>query len=138
MAIRFKGVRDLARSMALLAPSTTKVAQRALLSVGEEIMEDAKSHYVPVDSGNLASSGRVDPSPSGETVTLSFGKDAAHDYALAVHEHPSTSSPPSWRGKQISFKRGGPKYLERPLNAAKSSMSRRVARKVKSEIGWFR
>lgn len=63
----------------------------------------------------------------------------------SVHEHPSSISPPSWEGKAIeeieSVRAGqpwvaegsgrGPKYLERPLNAALPGMAGRIAEKMR-------
>jgi hypothetical protein len=85
----------------------------------EGVMGMSKAEYVPVDLGNLSSTGHVEPPErSGRKVRvrLVYGGPAA-PYALAVHEHPSRHSPPSWRGVAVTFNPAGrgPKYLERPL-----------------------
>lgn len=92
------------------------------------IMTKAKK-LTPVDLGPLRSSGHVKrPVITRKTakVLLGFG-GAASAYALAVHEHPSRHSPPSWQGG-VSFTSGGPKYLERPVKEARKGFGRRVAR----------
>ncbi len=94
----------------------------------ELIMTKAKN-LTPVDLGTLRASGHVKrPVITRKTakVLLGFG-GAASAYALAVHEHPSRSSPPSWRGG-VNFTIGGPKYLERPVKEARKGFGRRVAR----------
>ena len=94
----------------------------------ELIMTKAKK-LTPVDLGTLRASGHVKkPVITRKTakVLLGFG-GAASAYALAVHEHPSRSSPSSWRGG-VSFTSGGPKYLERPVKEARKGFGRRVAR----------
>ena len=63
---------------------------------------------------------------------MTFG-GAAAAYAQAVHEHPSSSSPPSWKGKIIKFRGGrqrGVKYLERPMRFHSIGMAGRIARGV--------
>jgi hypothetical protein len=60
-----------------------------LRQIGEEIMTDVKAsapgYGVPVDTGALRASGRVEGPRSDLTVLLSFG-DAATSYALRQHE----------------------------------------------------
>ena len=60
-----------------------------LRQIGEEIMTDVKAsapgHGVPVDTGVLRGSGRVEGPRSDLTVLLSFG-GAAAPYALRQHE----------------------------------------------------
>ena len=89
-----------------------------LYAFGRLVMDDAIANYVPEDMGALKNSGTVgDPVVEGATVSvrLSFGTPGAEEYAIAVHEHPSEFSPPSWQGKAVNFTVGGPKYLERPV-----------------------
>jgi hypothetical protein len=107
----------------------------ALYRVGEQIMSDAKQHYVPVDLGPLKNSGFVDrPVHEGRKtiVRLSFG-GAASAYALAIHEHPSQYSPPSWKGVIVTFSPTGtgPKYLERPLMAKVATMATDIAQDLR-------
>lgn len=114
-------------------------AQMALLTEGEHIMTDSKRNYVPWDLGALATSGVVlPPVRVGKMITvhLVYGSAAAA-YALAVHEHPSSTSPASWQGKAITWSqkkgggRRGPKYLERPMKNAQRGMAARIARRIK-------
>jgi hypothetical protein len=87
----------------------------ALSQIGEEIMLDSKTNYVPVVTGNLRRSGRVEKpviSTNRVTVTLGYGVDAP--YARAVHERPDYMG----QGKN--------KYLSKPLNAAVPLMPRKL------------
>jgi hypothetical protein len=115
----------------------TTVVGAALYRAGQRIMADSKEHYVPVDLGPLKNSGKVAPpnyAGRGVSVELSFG-DAAAAYALAVHEHPSKHSPPSWQGVHVTFSPSGtgPKYLERPLMAAIPTLPHELARDLDLE-----
>lgn len=103
----------------------------ALYRRAQGIMADSKEHYVPVDLGTLKSTGKVHPPEylgRQVTVALTYG-DAATAYALAVHEHPSKYSPPSWQGTQVTFSPSGtgPKYLEKPLMAAVPTLPHELA-----------
>lgn len=122
----------------------------ALRLEGERILRVAKA-LTPVGigpgGGHLRNSGFVsEPELDGEfvTVRIGFGGGVAEDYALAVHEHPSEHSPPSWQGKGftssskhakhptegvVTFHPAGtgPKFLERPMLDAESGMAARIA-----------
>jgi hypothetical protein len=109
----------------------------ALYVEAELIKTRSQKEFVPVDLGPLRSSGHVQP-PRRKgreiEVTIAFGGVSA-PYALAIHEHPSQYSPPSWRGKsegEINWspKGRGPKYLEKPLNEALKDMDARLARRL--------
>jgi len=141
------------RSIAERAPK--KFGQQLRLQ-GEQIMTLSKRDFVPVNLGTLKNSGRVaGPFIDGQgrdsagrftfgvgsggigdiAVSMTFG-GAAAAYAAAVHEHPSSSSPPTWQGKVIEFDRSGGsqrgvKYLERPMKFRSIGMAGRIARGVR-------
>lgn len=104
----------------------------ALYRRAEMIMTVSKRDFVPVDMGTLRASGHVSPPERRGreiSVTLAYG-GAASAYALAVHEHPSRYSPPSWKAaKNVRFSPTGhgPKYLERPLMAAVGTLAADLA-----------
>ena len=141
-----KGEKAMAAKLRALADQFEDKVSQALRVEAEQVMTTAKREYVPVDLNTLRSSGRVgDVERTGKDVqvSMSFGSAAAA-YALAVHEHPSAASPPTWQGKAIeeikSVRSGtpwslaegerGPKYLERSLNRAAKGMAARIAAKV--------
>lgn len=133
-AVEFTGIEKMQKKLAEIERNVMDNAGKRLYQQGLVIMRLAKREYVPVapDGGTLRDSGHVErPKKVGDNVevALVFGGPAAA-YALAIHEHPSGSSPPSWEGKTLNFHLGGnhgTKYLERPLMAATD--------KVINEIG---
>jgi len=74
------------------------------------------------------------------TVAITAGGPAT-PYAIAVHEHLSESSPPSWKkaeasGKGIHWNAAGtgPKFIEKPLLAMKQTMGDRIAARVQGRL----
>lgn len=149
------GDKDMLRQLRRMASKVPSVAAAALYLEGQRVMRQSQEHFTPVGhpgGGTLKNSGKVDTPQRGNevpggaelgltskdwVVRLSYG-GGAQAYALAVHEHLSGHSPYSWRkaeeqGRPVKFRlRGtGPKYLERPLNAAKIGLSERIAEKVR-------
>lgn len=105
-----------------MAERTPQQVAGKLYVLANTIMTDAKENYVPHDKGLLAASGAVDVPivlPGFISVRMHFG-GPSEPYALAIHEHLSEHSPPSWQvaeesGSGVHFSHGGPKYLERPV-----------------------
>lgn len=122
----------MARELRSIARKYPAKIGAALFLEANLIVTEAKRRFTPVDEGTLRGSGKALP-PVGMGITtevmMTFG-DAASAYALAVHEHPSTHSPPSWKGKKINWNvtGTGPKYLERPMMDAIKGMPARLAR----------
>lgn len=117
----FKGIPELKRNLRKAQVNFATAMERALYKVAQDIMRESKKNYVPVDLGVLRASGFVDkPKRRGKelSVRLSYG-GAAKAYALAVHEHPSRHSPPTWQNARhgVRFQPAGhgPKYLEMPV-----------------------
>lgn len=137
LTITDAALRRALRAAGARAPSA---AAAAVLEEAERIMGDSKANYVPVDLGTLRASGSVAApvlTARGASVTLGYG-GAASAYALAVHEHLSGYSPPSWvaaeaSGNPVTFSPSGhgPKYLERPLLAAARGAAERLARSMR-------
>ena len=118
----------------------------AILVEAQAILKDSQDNYVPVETEELKESGEIiatklqkgifiAPRRSlklSHRVEVTYGRTGGRDYALAVHEHPSTHSPPTWKGKsasQIKWSKPGtgPKYLERPLRRAQRGMAGRLS-----------
>lgn len=140
------GVDEMIDKLTRVASDIQQKAAAALYREAELIMTRSKRDFVPFNDGTLRDSGTVGLPviADGEiSVEMGFGGEASA-YALAVHEHPSKSSPPSWEGKAIedihSVRTGqawgldgrGPKYLERPLNDAADGLTERIAEAMKS------
>lgn len=109
-------------------------------------------YYKGATAGTLKRSGEVIP-VGRYSRTIAYGRlGLAHQYALAVHEHLSQHSPPSWQGKgtqkttntkkrrkvgtRVTFYTPGtgPKYLEGPFKHRTAGMEARVASRVKSRV----
>jgi hypothetical protein len=92
---------------------------RALYRKGEQIMARSKEEFVPVDTGVLKSSGRVEPPVMDGyhqwSVLLAYG-GAARGYAIKQHETP-------WYNHRI----GQWKYLEQPLMEAVDGFAEDIA-----------
>lgn len=136
LTINIKGLAATKKKAAASKAATHSAAAQALRLEGEEIMARAKDEFVPVNLGNLRASGHVadvEIEPDGSmAVRLAFG-GAAAPYALAVHEHPSPHSPPSWQGTVVEFSPPGrgPKYLERPMVEAQAGMAQRIGERMR-------
>jgi hypothetical protein len=123
-------------AMQALGPKARLTLDAALYQEGERIMTESKAVYVPVDSGTLRASGRVDP-PIQEgpvtLVTLGYG-GAAAPYALAVHENPRSGHTggfsPSGKAYKHWAKVGEWKYLETPWKAAAAGLLDRLANQL--------
>jgi hypothetical protein len=138
MATNVKGADHILAKLKAIEKSVPKIVLQSVNLEANLVMTDSKKNYVPVDTGTLRSSGQVTVEDRNGIITanLSYG-GAASPYALAVHEHPSTSSPRSWkRADKVNFHPAnrGPKYLERPLFAALKGMDDRLAERIKKRI----
>lgn len=140
-----RGVADLQRKISEISRESKENLSTATLEEAEMIAERSRNEFVPIDTGNLASTIKVvsgDLSQgrnelgqytSGSAVEVRIiAGDETTPQALAIHEHPSQFSPPSWEGVDVTFQPSGrgEKYLERPLNEAIGGMAERVGSKV--------
>ncbi len=101
---KVRGSREMRAQFAALIRTFPKAIASAAYLEAEFIMADSKEKFVPVShggaqGGHLRDSGHVLP-PVFESrnisVSMVYG-GAAAPYALAVHEHLSQHSPPSWQ-----------------------------------------
>jgi len=137
--LTFKGGEAMEKELDKLAKVFPGHVDKAIVIEAEIIMTRSKRDFVPINFGVLRSSGHVeDPKRRGDIVTIDmvYG-GASAPYALAIHEHPSTHSPPSWRGTTVTFHPSGrgPKYLEKPFKQSINGMAGRVAKTVKTLAG---
>lgn len=108
------------------------------------VLTVAQEKYVPEKSGELKNSGKVGQvmfDASGYmTIEIGFGSGPSKAYAQAVHEYPSSFSPPSWKNAKnppVQFHPDGhgPKFLDIPLAAAQLTLKSRVAMRVRLAMG---
>lgn len=119
--------------VAAIHPKMTDSTKRGIRGEAEEVMTDAKAHYVPVRKGQLRNSGTVENViTTGNEFSIAFHFSGPH--AVAIHEVHSEHDPPSWKNVSvIKFRRGGPKYLEQPLRIALPGMNERIASSIELE-----
>ena len=120
--IEITNLADFEKKMNAFPGQVIAAAARVLREEAEEVMTRSKE-LVPVDLGTLRDSGHVPPTKRiGNTIEVEivYGGEAK-EYAVAVHEHLSHHSPPSWfaaeyAGRPVKFSPAGtgPKFLERP------------------------
>ena len=126
MEVTWTGIGSAAARVRDIAPTIRRNTVKAMNMEGEAILTDSKQNYVPVDEGTLRNTGHVQHArhkPAGDIeVVIRYGPLIT---AIVIHELPDFN-PPSWRSG-VQFKRGGPKYLEIPLNLAVSGMAERIA-----------
>lgn len=132
LSFELKGSEELKRKLRGMGPAMIRVAARSLYRSAEAVMSDSKEHYVPVDTGTLRSTGRVDPpetSSRNVKVILGFGGPSA-PYALAVHENPRSGKTggqsPSGRPYKHYAQTGQWKYLQTPIEQALPDIARQL------------
>lgn len=140
MPFKLIGVAEMsARIRAISAKFPDDVAAALYHEANIEMTEAKRRTPRAPGGGTLRESGHVqDPVRDGRniSVTLAFG-GAAKDYALAVHEHLSEHSPPSWRHKEDidwTVPGTGPKFLEGPLKESKPYMAARIAKRITFKV----
>ena len=139
MPFELTGVDSMKRELDKVLKGLEDHALTALNIEGEAIMAKSKESHVPVDLGNLKSTGTVEPpTRKGKVlrIRLRYGGTSA-PYALAIHEHLSKYSPPSWKAARIiNWRKAGtgPKYLEIPLRASVSGMGQRIAAHIRARL----
>lgn len=140
-----KGVDEMIAKLKEIADRFPDRVAAAIYTEAQIVMTEAKRRTpVARDGGTLRASGRVSlPVRKGRdiSVTLSFG-GAADAYAIAVHEHLSEHSPPSWivaedQGRPVRWTTPGtgPKFLEGPINEAMPDMNARLAKRLHFDTG---
>ncbi len=129
-SVKLRGLPQVKSALKKLGAKGPRVLGGALFREGEGIMGDSKEKFVPVVSGNLRSSGHVQPPKihaGGASVELGFGGPAAA-YALGVHENPHTGKTAG--GSQV----GEWKYLETPYKQHLKNMDQRLARDMRGQL----
>ena len=141
MKFKLNGTKQMrARLQQIAKQFPTKVMGALYVEANIILTESKRRCPVAPDGGILRSSGVVHKpvrKGSGFSITLSYG-GAAQAYALAVHEHLSEHSPPSWivaelsgKGINWSVDGTGPKFLEEPINEALPTIADNIGHRIK-------
>jgi hypothetical protein len=141
---RIEGVDELKRALKKAGASAPIALAAGMVEEQEKMMAAAKDKTpVAPDGGTLRASGTVlPPEIKGTNITVAAGfGGAASKYALAVHEHLSEHSPPSWiaaekSGKGVHFNVSGtgPKFLESAFLERRPGIGRRLAVTVRATL----
>jgi hypothetical protein len=125
------GTDPMRKRIARLARVFGVSVENSLLEEAQRIMKTSQEEHVPVDKSVLKDSGEVSQDRRGEQVTVALSYETP--YAVAVHEHLSDASPPSWLNTTVRFGPGnrGPKYLERPLMDAVPQLGQKLGARLK-------
>ena len=126
-SITLEGGDKLRAVLAQLGEQATEKLGGALFRQANFIMTESQD-LCPVDIGTLRASGHVElPEMNGTSVSVQLGYGgAAEDYAVIVHE--------DLNPKTFSVAGTGPKYLERPMLEAASTLEAKLARDLKLEV----
>ncbi len=125
VSIKVEGVSALLRKTRALPRIVRQAAIEAQRDEAEAVMERSKAEFVPIDSGALRDTGRVEEvegTADGFWVSMAYGSEEV-DYALPVHERLDVHHP-----------HGQAKYLEVPALEAAAGMPERLAARVRAAI----
>jgi hypothetical protein len=121
--IEIKGLEKLNRLLILGGSTTVTVLSQELYSEANEAFNKSQD-LVPVDTGRLKSSGRVEmPVVTGNNVVVQIAYGT--EYALPVHENLEAYHASPTQAK----------YLEQPVLAQINGMGDRIAKAIDKAIG---
>ena len=115
-----RGYEQVRSKLQRLPDSLAQAGKDGLHEVGQKIFDQARD-TVPVDTGTLKGSGRMDESGSGNKVKITIGFYT--DYAVYVHEIMYYQHP-----------HGKAKYLEDPFNSNIANIESVIASKMKGAL----
>lgn len=137
------GLKELSERVKKLPDVARPEAAKALYQFAREKVEAVAIDRAPMMDGILRGTiETLPPKVDGKKVEVSVvaGGPSA-PYAIAVHEHLSEHSPPTWQkaeenGDGVHFQVGGPKYLESALNDAVPALGQDVAKRFEIKNVW--
>jgi hypothetical protein len=134
LRLQFEGVDPIHKALARAVTRFPKQAKQAMHEVSELTLGDVQEHFIPVKEDELRATGEALPATiHGDRVEghIQFGGTAA-PYAVALHEHESEASPPTWRGKTLKFTKAGTgtKYLEKAIMLRQETLAADLGRRI--------
>lgn len=122
----FTNLPETLQKLAKLDAQAMPALASALFEEAEKVMKVSKEQQVPVDTGNLKSTGQVQlPVISGSSVQVVMGYgNSAVDYALVVHEDLTARHHSGQKAK----------YLEDPLNEALPQFDQNMSKALQEVI----
>lgn len=141
ITMELDGLQDMLKKYSKLGPALVEIVSQRLYRGAEGVMTRSKRDFVPVVSGTLRASGRVERPKVVQGLiceqVIGFG-GAAAKYAYRVHENPRSGktkgkAPDGRRYKRYS-RVGQWKYLETPAVQATPGMVQDVGKGL--EAAW--
>lgn len=138
-----KGLTELKTRIGKLPAVATEEAAKALYQVAREKVEAVAIDRAPMADGTLRGTiETLPPRVNGNVIEVAVvaGGPAA-PYAIAIHEHMSEHSPPTWvaaeeKGAGVHFQVGGVKFLESALNDAIPGMAQDIGKRFEIKNAW--
>ena len=137
MGFKLTGVTGMANRLNRISLNFQGDTFKVVESETSAIAELSQREFVPVDKRVLHDSikaTKAKESTLGNVFASVVAGGIAKDYALAVHETPSQHDPPTWIGKVVKFRRGGPKYIWRAMMVKVQGMDIRVAKGLRFRL----
>ena len=121
MGFEMNGLDELRDAFQRLRDRGEEVLDNALRDHMEHDVLPATQERVPVMTGRLKATGRVEKATEPNTYQVWYGDsstndDSLVDYAAAVHEREARHAPPT-----------GTKFVEEPLNESKERLAQKAA-----------
>lgn len=146
ISMTFAGLDSVFRNIRKAGDRIMDSAEDATVEFAERILDRSKE-LVPVDQGDLIDSGRVqvrhDLQGAAAAVSILYGGPEA-PHAQAVHEHPSSHTPPSWRNirnelgqfRTVHFSPSGtgPKFLKKAVDELGPQMPEELATQIRGSL----
>lgn len=137
MGFELTGVTGMANKIAKVSLNfrgdTLKTVERETSAIADL----SQKVFVPVDEGILRDSIKATKarrSRLGNIFASVRAGGLAKAHALPVHETPSQHDPPTWVGKTVKFRRGGPKYIWRAMMVRVQGMNVRLAKGLRFRL----
>lgn len=96
-----KGLAQVNANIRKLEPRIIDAAQNGMIATAKTIMISSQRDYVPVDTGTLRKSARMDYTVAGKNFSVWVSYNT--DYAIYVHEIPYNHTKGSWKFLELPF-----------------------------------
>jgi hypothetical protein len=113
-----KGFQQVRSKLSAMPDKTLEAGKTGLRQTAKSIFDESQSQYVPVDTGALKASGKVEEKEGSNKLTITISYDTP--YALPVHEIARYRHP-----------HGAYKYLETPFNSNVPKLVPNIQSKMK-------
>lgn len=135
--VKLEGLNEVLKNLGQYGENLKRGATAALLEEAHAIEQASATRYVPVDTGQLRESSRVEAGTQGDVISASIVYPGP--YAAAVHENPRAGRTggvsPSGKKYKHWATTGQYKFLETAVLEAEPGMAGRIADRIRSILG---